>query len=269
MPDDLQIPVPGSFQGRSAPISSSYRPRRAGGDRARLMTLGAAGLGGLLLLGTVGWAVMGRKPAEVPLIEADARPIRVKPENAGGQQFAGADEQVMGGQSTGTERMAPAAEVPAPQALRAQMQPVQAPAAATPGAAPVVVDPSAPVAAAAPAVAGPGASPLPDTPLRTQPAARAAAVVPKPATPAPAAAGATMVQLAALESEAAAQAEWSKLSKRLPDLLGSRRLVVQKTERDGKPMWRVRTGGFSDVAEATSFCGKMRAKGASCTIASF
>lgn len=265
MPDDLQIPVPGSFQGRSAPISSSYRPRRASGDHARLMTLGAVGLGGLLLVGTVGWAVMGRKPAEVPLIEADARPIRVKPENAGGQQFAGADEQVMGGQSTGAERMAPAAEVPAPQALRAQMQPAQAPAAP----APVAVDPSAPVIAAAPGVAGPGASPLPDTPLRGQPVARTAAVVPKPATPGSAVAGATMVQLAALESEAAAQAEWSKLSKRLPDLLGSRRLVVQKTERDGKPMWRVRTGGFSDVAEATSFCGKMRAKGASCTIASF
>ena len=78
-----------------------------------------------------------------------------------------------------------------------------------------------------------------------------------------------MVQLAALDTEAAAQAEWQRLGKRMPELLGERKAVVQKAERDGKPFYRVRTGGFIDIADATEFCTKVRAKGGACTLASF
>ena len=79
----------------------------------------------------------------------------------------------------------------------------------------------------------------------------------------------TLVQLAAVDTEQGAQAEWQRLAKRMPDALGDRRLVLQRAERDGKAVWRVRTGGFSDVADATAFCSRLRAKGASCTIAAF
>jgi hypothetical protein len=34
-------------------------------------------------------------------------------------------------------------------------------------------------------------------------------------------------------------------------------------------MWRLRTGGFATVAEAASFCAKMRSRGADCSIAAF
>lgn len=268
--------MPGAVAAGRAPMSASYRPRRLDDGAVRKwMTVAAAGLGGLLVVGMGSWALMGRKPAVVPVIEADSRPLRVKPENPGGMQFAGADDVPNGGGPSAADRMAPTAEVPAPQALRAQMGQAAMPAAPPPAAAPA----PAAVATAPAVVAGPvapGVSPLPDTPTPARGAARVAA----PATaqvPAPAAvtaarpvpAGGTLVQLAALDSEAAAQAEWSRLSRRLPDLLGSRRLVVQKAERDGQAVWRVRTGGFSDVAEATGFCGKLRAKGANCTVASF
>jgi len=78
-----------------------------------------------------------------------------------------------------------------------------------------------------------------------------------------------MVQVGALESEAAAKTEWQRLSKRMPDVLGGREPVVQRAERDGKAIWRVRLGGFGDTAEATAFCGKVRAKGGACSLASF
>ena len=258
--------------GGRAPLSSTstgYRSRVARGEPAtRWAIYGAAGLGGLLLVGMAGYAVMGRRPATVPVIQADIRPIRVKPENAGGMQFAGADE--LGGDAApGSEKMAPVAETPAPQALRAQMQ--QAAPASEPVASAVVAPaPVAPLAtgpSTSPSTS-PGVSPLPDTPAR--PGAGAKPQTPAGAAkPATAGAGGMVVQLGALSSEAAALAEWQKLSKGAPDVFATHQPAVQKTERDGKTFWRLRTAGFADMADATAFCTKVRAKGGACTIASF
>ena len=262
--------------GGRAPLSSTstgYRLRVARGEPAtRWAIYGAAGLGGLLLVGMAGYAVMGRRPATVPVIQADMRPIRVKPENAGGMQFAGADE--LGGDAApGSEKMAPVAETPAPQALRAQMQ--QAAPAPEPVASAVVAPtPVAPLvtgAATSPSTSlstSAGASPLPDTPARPGAGAKpqTPAGVAKPAT---AGTGGMVVQLGALSSEAAALAEWQKLSKGAPDVFSTHQPAVQKTERDGKTFWRLRTAGFTDTADATAFCTKVRAKGGACTIAGF
>lgn len=270
MPDDLQIPIVSAGPGSRAPVSSSYHPRasysRASRGVSPRAVVAAGGIAcAVLLTGIGGWALLHRGPTVVPTIEADTRPIRVKPENPGGMQIAEGEDS-----GTGPQVMAPAAEAPAPQALRAQMQLPAAPAPQVPADAP----PAVPSVSAAP-----GASPLPDTP---KPAARAAVPAAGPgrsaaaspgaaaAVPAPpAAAGGTMVQLAAVDTEAAAQAEWQRLAKKLPDLLGERRPVLQKAERDGKAIWRVRIAGFGDMADATGFCGKVRTRGGSCTIASF
>ena len=306
VPDDLHIPPSaGGYAYRA-----SYRAQPDGDGLTRKLLLAAVALGGLLLAGMGGWALLGRSSGTVPVIEADTRPVRVKPDNAGGMQVAGTDE--MGEQPGGAQGMAPPAEAPAPQALRAQQQlpavpGTEAPSTAPAGSAPSATAGSAPGASAAVVTApalgrgaapGPAVSPLPDTP---RPAARTAAgraaaaaaaspaaanAAPSSAAPAavaqggsasPAAAvpsaspapamGGTLVQLAAMDTEPQAQAEWQRLAKRLPDALGDRRLVLQRAERDGKPVWRVRTGGFADMADATAFCAKLRAKGASCTIA--
>ena len=244
MSDDLHIPAAGRG---SAPVRSYYQPRRPGMERGtKVLLSAAAALGGMLAAGVGGWALSGRHAATVPVIEADRRPVRVKPDNPGGLQVAGADEQVMGGPGSKVQGMAPPIETPAAQALRAQMPP-------PPVVLPPAVSPSAPPVAALP----PPAAPLP------------AALPPAPATAArqaPAVSG-TLVQLAAVDTEDAAQGEWQRLAKRMPDLLGDRRPVVQRAERDGRAVWRVRTGGFADIAEATAFCARVRAKGGACSIA--
>jgi outer membrane biosynthesis protein TonB len=176
-------------------------------------------------------------------------------------QVAGANEDILSGGAEGKGgELAPPPEVPAPQSLRAAPAPPP-PLAAVPTPAPVVAPPPAKAA--------------------TQPAAKPVPVVEKPAPavekPAPAvekraappAASAALVQLAAVSSEDAARSEWQRLSKRLPDLLSTHKPSFSKTEHDGRTLWRVRTGGFGDTAQATSFCEKVRAKGAACSVADF
>jgi hypothetical protein len=78
-----------------------------------------------------------------------------------------------------------------------------------------------------------------------------------------------MVQLAAVASEDAARSEWAQLSKKMPDLLNGRKPTFQKVERDGHIFWRLRTAGFGDETQARSFCDRIRAKGAGCSVADF
>jgi hypothetical protein len=237
--DELSIPSP------------TYRiPRhRHGMDRGtRRLALIAASLGGVLLVVVGGWSVISHRSTSVPVMQADSRPIRVKPDNPGGLQVAGANEDILSGGAEGKDgKLAPPAEAPAPQALR---NPPPAPVAA----APVVPPTPAAVPVSKPAVmaaAKPTPAPTPDK---------------HPATPA---ANGALVQLAAVSSEDAAKSEWQRLSKRLPDLLGAHKPAFSKTEHDGKTLWRVRTGGFNDAAQANGFCEKVRAKGAACSVADF
>lgn len=74
------------------------------------------------------------------------------------------------------------------------------------------------------------------------------------------------VQLASMATEAAAKAEWQRLHDRMPDLLGSRQPDISKDERHGRTWWRLRTGGFEEAAQATEFCGRLRAKGLNCFV---
>ena len=239
MSDDLSIPSP------------TYRiPRhRQGMDPAtRRLAMIAGGLGGVLLAVVGGWTLIGHRNAAVPVVQADSRPIRVKPENPGGMQVAGADADILsGGTESKDGKLAPAAG-----STRAA------------GAAPLHLlrRPSSRQPCrrrfrrwlAATAEAG-----------RSQAGRRAAGEARRrPRLPT-----ARWSNSPPFSSEDAAKSEWQRLSKRLPDLLGQRKPAFSKTEHDGKALWRVRTGGFADVAQATAFCEKVRAKGAGCSVADF
>lgn len=222
----------------------------------RLLFMAAAGLGLVLVVGMGVWSFSGHRVAGVPVIEADARPLRVKPENPGGMTVVGASDNVMGGHGDGAGEardLAPEAERPDPQALRAQRQvaSVVPPAAAT-------ITPPAPASALAPTVT----ASVPSEPVV------APAPVAAPIAAASVATGTTMVQIAAVDAEAMAMPEWQRLARKAPELLSERKPNIVRTEKDGKTFWRLRTGGFSDTASATEFCRKVRAKGVGCTITS-
>jgi hypothetical protein len=245
MSDELDIP---------SPTYRVPRHRRGMDTGTRRLAIIAGGLGGALVLLVGGWSVLGHRSTGVPVIEADSSPLRVKPENPGGMSVAGSNEEILSDGADGTVgKLAPASETPAPQNMQAAKPPVVASPPPPPPAAPAVPAPVAPpVVAAAPAA-------KPTAPLHVAAA--------EPAHPM--SGKGTLVQLAALSSEDAAKVEWERLAKRMPDLLGKHQPAVSKIERDGKTFWRLRTGGFSDIAQATAFCEQVRAKGNGCSIAAF
>ncbi len=85
---------------------------------------------------------------------------------------------------------------------------------------------------------------------------------PVPATPA--GNGGVQVQLAAAPSESAAQAQWQRLQSRLGDLFATHAPNIVKVEQNGRSFWRLRTGGFDSLAQATAFCERVRSAGADC-----
>ncbi len=264
MRDDMDIPLPA--MGPSGSTTASYRvprPREGMDPNTKKLALIAAGIGGTLLVLFAAWSFTGPRRTGVPVVEADIRPLREKPANAGGMQVAGKDETILSGKSEGQAALAPASEAPAPQALKPVV------VAAAPVVAPNVA--TAPVATPAPTVATP--APARPAVVASAPPKAAPVVAPAVAKPAPVVAPAghgAQIQLAAVGTEQAALSEWQRLERKMPDLLGGRKPVVSKIERDGKTFWRLRTGGFADATAAKNFCEQVKTKsGGGCTVATF
>jgi hypothetical protein len=272
--DDITIPRP------------TYRvPRHTYGldPATRKLALIAAGIGGGLLVVLGGWSMLGHHHGGVPVVQADSSPLKVKPANPGGLQVAGAGNEIFsGGSDTDVHHLAPPPETPDPQGLRAP-PPKPEPALEAHAGAPIIAS-QPPAVVQAPPAAG-----------AVKPMVAAAVLSGRPAT-GPAAAehgGAAadhgpaavehgtaaidhgvagknvVVQLAALSSEPAAKAEWVRMVKRWPELFGGHQPAISKTERAGQVFWRVRTGGFDGLPQASQFCERLRAKGGGCSVADF
>jgi hypothetical protein len=125
-----------------------------------------------------------------------------------------------------------------------------------------------PAAAPVSAVAGAAApSPAASTSALAATAA-AAGAAPLPGGPAPAAeTGSAVVQLAATPDEGSAEAVWSGLQKKLPDLLAGKDAIILPAVINGASVWRVQLGGFASPDAAQAFCTQLAAKGAACTVA--
>lgn len=235
----------------------SYRQPRPGLDTAtRTLLIAAGGVVALLLILVGVWAFSGGHAGAggVPVIKADAQPWRVKPAHPGGMTVIGANDQMLNAPNAQTDTTAPTPEAPAPAALEAQTR-REAREERT--------GVSAPPQSPAPAVA-------PATPAPEAPAPPPAAPPPQAsAPPAPAAKGGVLVQLAALGTEASAQAEWRRLDAKMPDLLSGKQPLYHRIEHDGHTLWRLRLGGFASIADASHFCAQIRAKGGACQLANF
>lgn len=250
MPNELDIPP--AYRAPMVARSQQQRTRRLVLIGAGAMLAVFAAVFGIRAMVSDG----GGRGGEVPLVEADARPTRVRPEQPGGLAVPNQDRLIFdrpSGRAAGTApqqaALAPPPEVPAPPPRAPQAQP--APPPAPPPQAALPAPPPAPVPA----------------PTPTQPvAARPAAPTPQAALPPPAPASRVQVQLAALGSREEALAEWERARRRAPELVASRSPTIVPLEREGRTLYRLRTSGFADGAAARSWCEQIRTKGFSCFI---
>lgn len=263
MREELDIPA--------GPLPSWRAARRQGMDPNTKRLVIAAGVIATALVAIVGaYSAVGHRSAGVPVIEADSRPLRVKPADPGGLAVDDKDISLLSNSDhDGQAAMAPSPEVPAPQALKAQEAAARPAPPAPPQVTQAVATPPSPVQPVSLSTAAPTAQ-------RITPAA-VATPAPRPAKPAPATAaarprapvGRTQVQLAAFGTHEAAEAEWQRLAHKMPDVLNGHQPAVTKTEHEGRTFFRLRTGGFADVGQARDFCEKVKAKGAGCAVATF
>ena len=258
MSDDVSIPNPGYRAKRGG----RYGRAQGGMDPdTKRLVLFAGGLGGILACLIIGSSVIGHHSATVPVIAADTRPLKVRPENPGGMQIDAAENAVFsGGSDPSTAKLAPPAEAPNPSGLHEKPKlAVQAPVAPLPEAKPPVVATQEPTPPKPTVVASSAAKPPTPVPAAAKPAPAAAT----------SAAHQAAVQLAALTSEQAAREEWQQMTKKMPELLSGRQPVFTHIDRDGHTFWRVRTTGFADAAQARGFCEQVKAKGGTCSVADF
>jgi hypothetical protein len=262
----------------------------------RRLVMFAGGLGVVLVVLIGASFLIGHRGTEVPVVAADTRPIRIKPENPGGMKINGTENDVFsGGTDTANSKLSALPENPDTRVLRTTEAPAPSTAETS---APVALAP--PIAKPAPGsgTSGSGTPGSSTTGSSTtgssttgssmgasgtgasgtgrsaggsgtaRPSGAKSTVVATEAHPA-ASAHKAIVQLAALSSEEAARNEWQTLSKRMPDLLNGRQPAYSRIQRDGHTFWRVRTAGFADVAQARAFCERIRTKGGGCSIVDF
>jgi cell division protein FtsN len=92
--------------------------------------------------------------------------------------------------------------------------------------------------------------------LRPRATQAAAVVSTKPAI----AAGSVLVQFGAYDSAAVAEQEWTRISAKLANFLGTQTRVIQKAQSGGRTFYRLRAAGFGDIAEARRFCSAVSEK---------
>ncbi|HEX9535184.1 MAG TPA: SPOR domain-containing protein [Stellaceae bacterium] len=190
--------------------------------------------------------------ADVPLIRADERPTKVKPEKPGGMEVPDRDKLIYTQKRAAVEHLLPPPEKPMPRPT--------APSAAVPSASP---QPPMIPSTTAPANPAPQAQ-------SQQSAGRAPAKVEAPATAAvkPATAqkaGGTRIQLASVRSEEAARQEWDRIRRANPDLLGSVSASPVRADLGEKGVfYGLQT---APIADAERVCGELKRRNIGCIIA--
>lgn len=198
------------------------------------------------------------------LIEAPSEPAKVKPTEEGGLAVPDQDKLIYNeidpadGEPE-TEQLLPPPEEP-------QVPPTMSSGAAETPAAPAVEVPgteapataestteAAPAAATAPATTGSTTETAPAAPAATQ-----SASIPTDAY---------RIQLAALKSETAATAAWSKLQEQYPDLLGKLQPIIQKVDLGASGVfYRIQGGPLDNRGSAQDLCGKLNQRGQQCIV---
>jgi len=235
---------------------------------------------------------------KVPLIRADDRPTKVKPDQPGGMDVPDRDKLVFTDKPTGppVEKLLPPAEQPRPVPPSAPPQPAPPMGAVLNPVTPAPLSPSVPVGedvAPKPAKPAPGSAakappkPAPEQKPAAAPKAsneqRVATAEPKPAEPKPATppkpapvttpvpttahAGGIRVQLGSVRSAEAARDEWSRLKQANPDVLGKMSAVAVRADLGDKGIYyRIQAGPLADAAAADHLCSELKKRSLGCTL---
>lgn len=279
-------------------------PARSGLRLRNWLILGGA----VLAVGVavaVGWRMFagsGVNADGVPVITADQRPIKIRPDDRGGMQVPNQDKLVYGRLEQGegdtkVERLLPPAEQPIPppatppeaaakpaapvqEVMKPAPMPAPAPVAApTPAPAPVAVKPVEPVAAPVAAKPAPAPQVASTAPAKAPAPAPVKTIVSPAATPAPAPApaqsaaktaavsgGGYLVQLGALRSAPDAEKEWGRIQRANSDVLGGLKSDVVQVDLGAKGVfWRLRAGPL-DEQGARHVCGELKTRNQGCMV---
>jgi hypothetical protein len=187
--------------------------------------------------------------ADVPLIRADERPTKVKPEKPGGMEVPDRDKLIYTQKRAAVEHLLPPPEKPMPRPT--------APSAAAPPDSPQ--PPLVPAGAANPAQQAQLQQAAGKPPAK----ADAAAIAAKPATAQKT--GGTRIQLASVRSEEAARQEWDRIRRANPDLLGSVAATPVRADLGEKGVfYRLQT---APIVDAERVCGELKRRNIGCIIA--
>ncbi len=155
---------------------------------------------------------------------------------------------------------APAAAAPAPAAAEGERSVAAAPAVETPPAVKETPPQPPQLAALAPGGAPPAKAGADDAPARDVGDRKAAEIR-------AAASGRFTIQLSSLNSKGAAEREWARLQSSFPDLLGDKKLLVQRAALgDRGTFYRIRTGPFAKFDVAREFCARLKSRKQDCLV---
>ncbi len=278
-----------------APPPAPDRLARLTRRRGRLLTLMVSLAALVSFGGVIYWAheqdLKSGGEGIIPLIRADDKPIKIKPDTPGGMVVPDQDKSVYnsispGSVPVGPEKLLPPAPVPQippvtpPQAMPTTpppAAPVTAPsqqATVTPGDPP---KPDAP-SAATPPVTPPANAQTPNTPpvAVTPPAPATAPVVP-PTAPAATPNGQSIatlidtisgyrIQLASVRSEEQAQATWARMQKSYGDVLASLTMRAVKVDLGERGVYYRVQAGPLDADTAQSACTKLKGRSVDCIV---
>ena len=231
------------------------RPRRVLATVLALIIMGLFS-GGLWFAYVQGKRHAGSDAAngDVPLIRADERPTKVKPEQPGGMEIPDQDKLIYNPTRKVVEHLLAPAEKPMPRpapsssptdAARSSTGAMPA-ASSTPENRPAVTQTAQPQQQAA-----------------TSPSKAAQA----PSSPSKPAAG-TRLQLGSLRSEDAARQEWERIKRKNSDLLGNLSATPVRAELGDKGVYyRIQAGPIADLAAAERICGELKQRNIGCILA--
>ncbi|CAA7616989.1 SPOR domain-containing protein [Magnetospirillum sp. SS-4] len=281
--DIPDLPERYDFDADSRQAKAGHRLRGIVTITLAVVAVGAIVAAGLHFLGGRKGGGMG-----VPVIKADDRPIKVRPDDRGGMQVPNQDKLVyermeQGGEAEPkVERLLPQAEVPKAPPRPAPV--VEAPQRPTQPLPPKPGEPPPPKAAPAPKVAAqsmetpPPAPPAVAASAKPNPAdqvitpaqvASAPPPPPVPAAPSPAKTatfGDYAVQLGAVRAQDLAEKEWLRIQKGNADLLGNLKPDIVKVELEGKgTYWRIRGVPLTEQA-ARQICAEMALRNQGCIL---